>query len=288
MPSPPLWKASVALTKAEAADVAAALELGADAQAVLIVEEPFADGAVVEALFTEAPDAAYLARITGRAITVAPLPDQDWIKLSQEGLPPVRAGRFFVATHEHAARRRAGETALTIDAGLAFGTGQHATTAGCLQALDALARRHRFTNILDVGTGTGVLAFAAARTWRSARVTASDIDVVAVEVARANARINGIRAGSGSGSVDFIAAPGLGSRRIAGRAPYDLIIANILAAPLIDLAGDISRALAPGGFVILAGLLDSQATQVGAAYAARKLRRVATSGGEWPTLVLRR
>src|SRR5476649_941277 len=146
MSSPPLWKASVALTKAQAADTAAALELDGSAQAVLIVEEPFADGAVVEALYTDEPDAAYLSRITGMDITVAPLPDQDWIKLSQEGLPPVRAGRFFVYGAHDAGAVPASVIALRIEAGLAFGTGHHETTALCLSVLSDLARRRTFVD----------------------------------------------------------------------------------------------------------------------------------------------
>ena len=292
------WKVTLPCTRAEAEAIPfdeAFADL--DAPPTLLTDEPDParpDDWRLHAYFADSPEPEWLDRLQALAPSrsaepaVEELPPTDWVTLSQAGLEPVRAGRFFVATREHAARRRPGDTALVIDAGLAFGTGQHATTAGCLRALDRLARRHRFANVLDVGTGTGLLAFAAARTWPRAQVTASDIDPVAITVARANARVNGMTGGVGRGRVDLFAAPGLQERRIANRAPYDLIIANILAAPLIDLAGDIAGALAPGGFVILAGLLDSQATAVTAAYAARKLRRVATSGGEWPTLVLRR
>ena len=123
--NPPLWKASIASVKAEAADIAAALELEGSAQAVLIAEEPFADGAVVEALYTEPPDAAFLSRVAGRAVTVEPLPDQDWICLSQEGLPPVRAGRFFVYGAHDAGKVPHGVIPMKIEAGMAFGTGHH-------------------------------------------------------------------------------------------------------------------------------------------------------------------
>src|SRR5476649_935751 len=190
MSSPPLWKASVALTKTQAADTAAALELDGTAQAVLIAEEPFAEGAVVEALYTEEPDAAYLSRITGRTITVAPLPDQDWIRLSQEGLPPVRAGRFFVYGAHDAGRVPDGVIPIRIEAGLAFGTGHHETTALCLAVLSDLARKRRFSHVLDLGCGTGLIAIGAAKLWKR-RVLASDIDPVAVEVTRENARANG-------------------------------------------------------------------------------------------------
>src|SRR4051794_26091293 len=241
MTQPPLWKASVALTKAEAADICAALELGSEPQAVLIVEEPFADGAVVEALYTEQPDAAYLSRIAGRAIMVEPLPDQDWIKLSQQGLPPVRAGRFFVyGAHDEGEVPR-GAIPIRIEAGLAFGTGHHETTALCLSVLSDIARRRRHTNVLDLGCGTGLLAIGAAKLWRK-RVTASDIDPVAIEVTRANAHANGE-----ANLVHAVVADGLASPALASHAPYDLILANILAEPLTRLAPEIAKSLARGG-----------------------------------------
>ena len=173
MPSPPLWKASVALTKTQAGDTAAALELDGSAQAVLIVEEPFADGAVVEALYTDEPDAAYLSRITGLDITVAPLPDQDWIRLSQEGLPPVRAGRFFVYGAHDAGTVPHGVIPMKIEAGLAFGTGHHETTALCLAVLSDLANKRAFRNVLDLGCGTGLLAIGAAGAGNAALLAAS-------------------------------------------------------------------------------------------------------------------
>src|SRR6201995_3082257 len=140
MPSPPLWKAAATLPKAEAPDLASVLELEGSAQAVVIVEEPFGPSATVEALYSEEPDAALLSRIAGRAIVVEPLPDQDWIRLSQEGLPPVRAGRFFVYGAHDAGRVPDGVIPMRIEAGLAFGTGHHETTALCLQVLSDLAR----------------------------------------------------------------------------------------------------------------------------------------------------
>ena len=189
---------------------------------------------MVEALYTEEPDAAYLTRIAGRAITVAPLPDQDWIKLSQEGLPPVRAGRFFVYGAHDAGTVPHGVIPIRIEAGLAFGTGHHETTALCLAVLSDIATRRSFRNVLDLGCGTGLLAIGAAKLWKR-RVLASDIDPVAVEVTRENARANGV-------------APLVRGRhrrradqsRAGRRAPYDLIIANILAGPLTRLAPAIS------------------------------------------------
>jgi ribosomal protein L11 methyltransferase len=279
MINPPLWKASVALTKAEAGDIAAALELDGSAQAVLIVEEPFADGAVVEALYIEAPDADYLSRITGRTITVAPLPDQDWIRLSQQGLPPVRAGRFFVYGAHDAGQVPHGVIPMKIEAGLAFGTGHHETTALCLTVLSELARTRRFRNVLDLGCGTGLLAIGAAKLWKRP-VLASDIDPVAVEVTRDNARANGV-----APWVAAVTADGLTNPILANAAPYDLLIANILAGPLTQLAPGIVKALAPGAMLVLSGLLRNQEALVTSFY--RDLRFIGRRrDGPWSALVL--
>jgi len=278
MTNPPLWKASVALLKSEAADVSAALELDGSAQAVLIVEEPFADGAVVEALYTEAPDAAYLSRIAGRDITVEPLPDQDWIRLSQQGLPPVRAGRFFVYGAHDAGQVPHGVIPIKIEAGLAFGTGHHETTALCLEALSDIARERSFRNVLDLGTGTGLLAIGAVKLWKR-RVTASDIDPVAVLVARENAVANDVGPWVVAATADGLASPIL-----SRAAPYDLLIANILAGPLTKLAPEIIRNLAPGAVLLLSGLLNNQEKLVTSFY--RDLRFVgARRSGPWSALV---
>ncbi len=279
MTHPPLWKASIALRKEEASDAAAALELEGSAQAVLIAEEPFADEAVVEALYTEEPDAAFLSRVAGRAVMVAPLPDQDWIKLSQEGLPPVRAGRFFVYGAHDAGQVPHGVIPMRIEAGLAFGTGHHETTALCLSVLSDLARgRASFRHVLDLGTGTGLLAIGAAKLWKL-RVLASDIDPVAVTVAKENARANGV-----APLVLAAVADGLDNPLLARGAPYDLIIANILAGPLTRLAPAITRALAPGGTLLLSGLLRNQEKLVTSFYPRLRLlgRR---HMGPWSALV---
>jgi len=277
--NPPLWKASISLTKLDAADVSAALELEGSAQAVLIVEEPFADGAVVEALYTEAPDAAYLSRIVGRTITVEPLPDQDWIRLSQEGLPPVRAGRFFVYGAHDAGTVPHGVIPMKIEAGLAFGTGHHETTALCLGALSDIARQRQFFNVLDLGCGTGLLAIGAAKLWKR-RVLASDIDPIAVEVTRENAKANGV-----GPLITAVTAEGLTNPLLANAAPYDLLIANILAGPLTQLAPAIQRALAPGAVLLLSGLLTNQEKLVTSFY--QSLRFVgARRSGPWSALVL--
>ncbi|HEY5347315.1 MAG TPA: 50S ribosomal protein L11 methyltransferase, partial [Rhizomicrobium sp.] len=281
MASPPLWKASAALHKSEASDLAAVLELEGSAQAVLIVEEPFKDEAIVEALYTEAPDAAILSRIAGRVITVAPLPDQDWIKLSQEGLPPVRAGRFFVYGAHDAGRVPHGVIPLKIEAGLAFGTGHHETTSLCLAAMSDLAKRRLFRNVLDLGCGTGLLAIGAAKLWRG-QVMASDIDPVAVAVTQANARANGE-----GPNILAVTADGLTHPALAARAPYDLVIANILASPLTFLAPSIARAMAPRGMAILSGLLRWQENMVLSFYRPHGLvLRQARRDGPWSALVL--
>jgi ribosomal protein L11 methyltransferase len=176
---------------------------------------------------------------------------------------------------------------LEIDASLAFGTGQHATTSGCIEALDRLEREGaRFANIADIGTGTGLLAFAALALWPEAKCIATDIDAVAIDVARDNAAINGVTLGHGAGELLMAVADGLDSPLLAARAPFDLIIANILAGPLIELAPDFARALAPGGTLILAGLLDTQADAVTAAYVKLGFTVRDRSSGEWPVVVL--
>ncbi len=263
----------------------------------LNVEEPDPDQPdawLMTAYFASEPDPALVARIvalfpSAQDVQVALLPDADWTTLSQRGLEPVRAGRFVVHTAAHADAVRIGDIGIAIEAGLAFGTGQHATTHGCLLALDHLAKRRNFGWIADLGTGTGVLAIAAARRWRKAETIASDIDPVSVAVTRGNLRDNEVLHGSAAGRIELVEAAGLAQLRLMQRAPYDLIVANILAGPLIDISRDVSRALAPGGVLVLAGLLQSQARRVRAAYRQhgimplRQHRR-----GEWPCLVLMR
>ena len=284
MVNPPLWKASVTLAKELAADAAAALELSPPTpQAVLIVDDVFKSNATVEALYSEAPDAALLSRITGHTVEVAPLPDQDWIKLSQEGLPPVRAGRFFVYGAHDAGQVPPAVIALRIEAGLAFGTGHHETTALCLAALSALAKRRTFTRVLDLGCGTGLLAIGAAKLWRR-RVIASDIDPIAVEVTKENARANGE-----APMVHAVTADGLTHPAIRTRAPFDLIVANILASPLTQLAPAIARALASGGVLVLSGLLRNQENLVVSFYTPQGLiLRARHRDGPWSALVLER
>ena len=212
----------------------------------------------------------------------------DWVTKSQQGLQPIRAGRFYVHTPMHYADRPADTVNFEIDAGLAFGTGQHTTTAGCLGALDRLATEGRsFDCIADIGTGTGLLAFAALALWPQARCIATDIDPVAVDVSQDNAAINGVKLGHGPGELLLAVADGMDSALLAARAPFDLLIANILAGPLIELAPSFSAALAPGGHILLAGLLDTQADAVAAAYELLGMTLHDRGTGEWPVLVLK-
>ena len=282
--NPPLWKASVTLTKAEAPNVRALFEITPPRpQAVLTAEDPFTDEAEVEALYGVMPDGDLLSRLAGREVRVILLPDQDWIKLSQEGLPPVRAGRFFVYGAHDAGKVPPGVIPMRIEAGMAFGTGHHETTALCLGVLSELAKRRRFANVLDLGCGTGLLAIGVAKLWKT-RVIASDIDPVAVEITRENAIANGE-----APLVRAVVADGLTNPAIAKAAPFDLIVANILAGPLTQLAPTIARALAPGGTLVLSGLLHWQENLVTGYYRPHGLiLRRTRRDGSWSALVLER
>lgn len=198
------------------------------------------------------------------------LPDIDWIAKSLEGLAPVRAGRFVVHGSHDRDNVKTGEVAIEIDAGQAFGTGHHGTTAGCLEMLACVARARRIRNVLDLGTGSGVLAIAA-RKLLHVPVLATDIDPVATRVATENARRNGVVTG-----LAFVTAPGFHSTTFSANGPFDLIIANILARPLMKMAPELVANLAPGGSVILSGILAEQRWKVLAAYNGQHLKHVRT------------
>lgn len=205
----------------------------------------------------------------------------NWVAMSEEIRRPVVAGRFFVHGSHDRAKRPADAVAIEIDAELAFGTGHHATTWACLAALDRVLEARSFERILDLGTGTAVLAIAIARVTGK-RVLATDIDPVAVDIARANADLNGV-----AGLVDCIVADGMRSARIDAGAPYDLVVANILARPLKLLAPAIGRRLAPGATVILSGLRDIEAEGVLSAYRKAGVDLVDTiAQNEWMALIL--
>jgi len=286
---------TVPCTRAQAESLPEPDELFAEAPLpVLVTEEPDPskpDEWLLHAYFERPPaevDLKTVSRLGRGEPQVEQLGEADWVTMSQSGLQPIRAGRFFVHTPMCRARPP-GTIAFEIDAGLAFGTGQHATTAGCLEALDRLERDGaRFANLADIGTGTGLLAFAALALWPAAKCIATDVDPVAVGVARENAIINGVKLGHGPGELLLAQADGMDSPLLGARAPFDLIIANILAGPLIELAPDFDRSLTPGGSVILAGLLDTQADAVASAYETLGLGLISRGSGEWPVLVLSR
>jgi ribosomal protein L11 methyltransferase len=289
------WRVTVPSTRAQGEAIEAMDELpGFASPPVLVADEPDPskpDEWLIHAYFEQSPtdeEIAVIAELGNGDPQIEALGEADWVTMSQAGLQPICAGRFFVHTPTHRGSIPAGATPFEIDAGLAFGTGQHATTAGCLEALDLLAGNGcKFTNIADVGTGTGLLAFAALSLWPDAKCIATDIDPVAVEVSRDNAAINDVALGHGAGELLLAVADGMDSPLLAARAPFDLIIANILAGPLIELAPDFARALEPGGRVMLAGLLDTQADAVASAYEALGFSPVRRGPGEWPVLVLR-
>ena len=286
------WRATIACTRAQAESAPDPDELfPGPAPPVIVAEEPDdsrPDEWLLHAYFERPPDDADLEKLRGLGtsdVQVEQLGEADWVTMSQAGLQPIHAGRFFVHTPMHRSQP-AGTIAFEIDAGLAFGTGQHATTAGCLEALDRLEREGKtFANIADIGTGTGLLAFAALRLWPDAKGIATDIDPVAVDVARDNAAINGIPLGHDPGRLLLAVADGMDSPLLSARAPFDLIIANILAGPLIDLAPDFAAALAPGGTLVLAGILASQTDGVIRAYEEKGLTLADAGQGEWPVLV---
>ena len=262
-----------------------------------------------EANFAQPPDEPALRALVGAlagdaaadALVLETVTARDWVAASLAGLKPVAAGRFLVHGAHDRARVPVHRIGIEIEAALAFGTGHHGTTRGCLLALDAWLKRRRLrlapspargsaprkrgrkTRILDIGTGTGVLAIAAAKALH-ARVIASDIDRCAVEVARANARAN-----AAGPLVDVVHAAGLTARRLRERGPFDLVLANILLPPLRRLAAPLARALAPDGHVILSGLLATQAPAAIAAYRMQGLELVMSIPlDEWVTLMLAR
>ena len=237
------------------------------------------------------PDAALIERIRALVPSVGAarpmiekVEDEDWVTVSQGFLEPIRAGRFYVHTAAHADQIPTDAVAFRIEASRAFGTGHHETTAGCLTALDRLAREGKsFRRIADIGTGTGLLAFGARTIWPDAAILASDIDPIAIDVTAENMAVNDIP----EGAIALVAADGMDDPRIQAAAPFDLVIANILAGPLIALASDLVATLHQNGTIVLAGLLASQADDVLAAYASKGMRSSARiDSGDWSILTL--
>ncbi|MCK0151903.1 50S ribosomal protein L11 methyltransferase [Marivita sp. S6314] len=237
--------------------------------------------------FMEAPDDVGLALLSAahgaKSFVVSELPDTDWVAKVRRELVPVRAGRFYVYGSHDADTIPDGVEPLLIEAAMAFGTGHHGTTQGCLRALDRLIEAGIVChNVADIGCGTAVLAMAAARTWPET-VLASDMDQIAVDVAEANVAANGL-----TGRVNCLEAMGFGAEALHDSAPFDLVFANILKQPLIDLAPDMKGHIAPEGFVILSGILNEQADEVVAVYAQNGINLWHREEiGEWTTLTLR-
>jgi ribosomal protein L11 methyltransferase len=240
--------------------------------------------------FAEAPDQASIRELVGIAagdnvaqgIRFDTVEAKDWVKATLEELVPVRAGRFIVHGRHDRAKVPSNKLGIEIEAALAFGTGHHGTTRGCLQLLDHVLKARHPRRVLDLGTGSGVLAIAAAKALHGA-VLASDIDPASVQVAHDNARLNQV-----GNLVRTIRATGFSAPQFMAHAPFDLVLANILANPLRQMATPMTRHLAPSALVILSGLLPSQAGSVMAAYRARGLvllRHLRIEG--WSSLLLR-
>jgi len=283
---------AVARLEVSLAPYAAALSSRAAGDSAWLVQAMFEDSVGREAVALSLAAAARALAMAPIAFVPAPLPETDWVRTSLERLGPVRAGRFRLRGGHDRASANPAVIELVVEAGLAFGTGHHATTQGCLRALDRLARGRRFRHVLDLGCGSGVLAMAAAKCFGRV-VWAADIDPVAVSVTRANSRRNRlgprIRAitSDGLGARALAGARGVDLRALAGARGFDLILANILARPLTRLAPAMARALAPGGVAVLSGLIESQQRWVLNAYLRQGFRlawRVVEPG--WPTLVV--
>jgi ribosomal protein L11 methyltransferase len=249
----------------------------------------------LEAYFPSEPDKDVIASIQARVPSAAKaraivekLRDEDWVVISQQGLAPVHAGRFYVHTSANMGAIPKRAVPIRIEASRAFGTGGHETTSGCLAMLDSLRRQGRYFDLIaDIGTGTGVLAFAASYLWPRAYITASDIDPISVDVTAENADQNDILLGTGQGEIALCVASGTDHALIRQRAPYDLVIANILAGPLIELAPALSSITREGGSLILAGLLQTQAQAVIGAYRRLGFRlQKRRDNGDWPCLHL--
>jgi len=218
------------------------------------------------------------------AIAIAPLPDRDWLEATKRSFPPLAVGRFWVRGSHIRQAPPAGAVELVIDAGTAFGSGEHGSTLGCLAAIDELARRKRFRRVLDMGCGSAILAIAALKCWPTAQALACDIDPDAVRAAAGNAAANEVGDRLRAGVADGYARPEL---RRAGR--FDLILANILAGPLAEMAPDLAHALAPGGRAVLAGLVNVQAPAVVIAHARHGLVPAGRRDiGMWTTLVFKK
>ncbi|GHF21174.1 ribosomal protein L11 methyltransferase [Kordiimonas sediminis] len=261
-------------------------------------EQPDSEEWKVDLFFTGKPDEQFVSTLLSSAglsdwsYTSSKVEDRDWVSESQKLLQPVHEGNFYIYGSHDADTVPTGVIALQIDAGQAFGTGQHETTAGCLRLIHDLKDTTAPKRILDLGTGTGVLALAAQNQWQAAQTLATDIDPIAIDVTRENLTVNHQperKAGETGTGIALAVAEGLDDPVFTSEGPFDLIIANILAAPLIDLSADITASLSKGAHLILSGLLITQKKEVLDAYTARGLETLGrVEKGEWAALLLRK
>lgn len=285
---PGLWSIAVELAAKPSDELRYALEAALEGfgEALSSFETDGGKGWRIEVFGATRPDRkdvlSALRPYRGVKPVVAPVAPKDWVAESQRGLPPLAAGPFFIHGSHFAGKPPRGKIVMEIDAGMAFGTGRHETTRGCLLALSRLARTHRFKRPLDVGCGTGILAFAMVHLWGKP-VLAGDMDTDAVRVSKENARLNGLKK-----LVKVMKSDGYRAKPIRAGAPYDVIAANILANPLIALAPDLAGVLAKSGRAVLSGLLRTQEKDVLAAHRAVGLEldfRLRLK--EWSVLVLK-
>lgn len=295
------WKVTLPCTRAEAEALTDDMGPLADLSSAPVLTSSEAepdnpDRWTIEAYFDRKPTqkiVALLHAMIPSAASAEPiverLREENWVVLSQAGLEPVTAGRFHIR-HKPDEPELQDHVNYMIPASTAFGTGQHETTSGCLLMLERLSRAGaRFRNVADIGTGTGLLAFAMLELWPQARAIASDIDPVSIDVTAENAVANGIPLGRSPGQLALAVAGGVAHQTIQARGPYDLLVANILAGPLIELAPSLSACVGQRDTLVLAGLIDSQAARVTAAYARQGMRLVERiDQGAWPILRLRK
>ena len=287
----PLYKLRLEAAHLEAGRNAADLlgEPPAPAALAITVFELRLPAFVVEAYYDHEPSLAAIQHVLTdqRAELGTPaleaVPDLNWVALSQAALPPIRAGRFIVHGSHDRSRFMMRRLAIEIEAGEAFGTGHNATTALCLEALDTLVRRQRrFARVLDLGCGSGLLAIAAARALPDARVLASDNDRLAIDIARDNTRLNRV-----AQCVRIVTASGFGHRELRRSHSFDLVLANLLPGPLLEVAPEMRRAIVPGGIAVLSGLLTHQVREVAAIYRAQGFRLLhCKQSAGWAALAL--
>jgi ribosomal protein L11 methyltransferase len=226
----------------------------------------------------------FAGTVEGAHITAEKLPEKDWLRHVHDNFPPVTAGRFFIYGSHYEGERPQNLVPLCIDAATAFGSGEHETTKACLMAFDRLAGKHSFKNALDMGCGSGILAIGMVKIWPGIRAAAVDIDPESIIVTERHAAMNGA-----ADLISMQAGDGYAAPLARQNAPYDLVAANILAGPLIDMAGDLNAVLMPGGYCVLSGLLARQEQDVTHAHTALGLRLVdKIELGDWRALVLQK